>query len=67
MDDNTMEIACKANPKLVQQDKEAVVPRKNNRFCQNNLRLSFKSRRMDDIMMSPCMMSPQSPLVRAMT
>lgn len=67
MDDKTMEIALKRIRTFVQQDKEAVVPRKKNRFCQNNLRLSFKSRRMDDIMMSPCMMSPQSPLVRAMT
>ncbi|CAN6713072.1 unnamed protein product [Malus baccata var. baccata] len=70
MDDKTMEVALTRIRTFVLQDKEAIVPRKSNRLWQSNLRLSFQSRRMDDTMMSPCMMSPhtpipQSPLVRA--
>ena len=74
MDDQTMDVALTRIESFAVQNNETstTVPMK--RQCwqkpQNNLRLSFKSRRMDDIMMPQCLMSPhsplpQSPLVRA--
>lgn len=73
MDDKTMEVAITRIRNFALQHKEVMRPVKK-QFLQSNLslRLSFKSRRMDDVMKSPCLMSPhsplpQSPLVRART
>ncbi|KAK9276092.1 hypothetical protein L1049_005623 [Liquidambar formosana] len=72
MDNETMVVALQRIRKFVLETKEPEMPPKK-RYCQGNLRqLSFKSRRCEDIMMAPSMMSPhspipQSPLVRATT
>ena len=69
MDDKTMDVALTRIVAFVHQNKETTVPMKK-KCWQTNLRLSFSSRRVDDIMMAQCMLSPhsplpQSPLVRA--
>ncbi|XP_042491164.1 1-aminocyclopropane-1-carboxylate synthase-like [Macadamia integrifolia] len=72
MDDETMEVALKRMQKFVGKPKEeevvAAVLRSTKR-SKSNLRvsLSFKSRRMEESLMSPCTMSPHSPLVSART
>ncbi|KAF5460626.1 hypothetical protein F2P56_020483 [Juglans regia] len=69
MDDNTMDVALTRIRTFVNKVR---VPSK--RQCwerSNNLRLSFSSRRVDDILMAQCLLSPHSPipspLVRART
>ncbi|KAK7839287.1 1-aminocyclopropane-1-carboxylate synthase [Quercus suber] len=71
MDDQTMNVALTRIESFVIQNNETstTVPMKR-QYWQKPQRLSFKSRRMDDIMMAQCLMSPhsplpQSPLVRA--
>lgn len=69
MDDRDVQIALQRIRSFVtQNNKEAMVSDKNSKPCwHSNLRLSLKSRRFDDIMMSPHSPIPQSPLVKATT
>ncbi|KAK7845001.1 1-aminocyclopropane-1-carboxylate synthase [Quercus suber] len=60
MDDDTVEVALERIRVFV--EKQQV---KSKRKFQSNLKLSFTSRRYDESVMSPHMMSPRSPLVRA--
>lgn len=60
MDDVTVEVALERIRVFV--EKQQV---KSKRKFQSNLKLSFTSRRYDESVMSPHMMSPRSPLVRA--
>ncbi|XP_061337824.1 1-aminocyclopropane-1-carboxylate synthase isoform X2 [Gastrolobium bilobum] len=66
MDDTTVQVSLQRIRNFVHQNKEVMVSQKKSCW-QSNLRLSFKSRRMDDIMMSPHSPLPQSPLVKATT
>ncbi|KAG5029995.1 hypothetical protein AAZX31_05G197200 [Glycine max] len=64
MDDMAVQIALQRIRNFVLQNKEIMVP--NKKHCwHSNLRLSLKTRRFDDIMMSPHSPIPQSPLVKA--
>lgn len=66
MDDLAVEVALKRIRSFVHQNMEAMVPAK--RLCWQSslkLRLSFSSRNMDDIIMSPHSPMPQSPMVKA--
>nr|AWL25053.1 pyridoxal phosphate-dependent transferase [Lotus japonicus] len=66
MDDRAVQVSLQRIRAFVLQNVEVKVPEK--RPCwQSNLRLSFKTRRFDDIMMSPHSPMPQSPLVKATT
>lgn len=69
MDDRALQIALQRIRSFVlQKNKEVMVSDKNSKPCwHSNLRLSLKSRRFDDIMMSPHSPIPQSPLVKATT
>ncbi|CAK8544219.1 unnamed protein product [Lathyrus sativus] len=69
MDDRDVQIALQRIRSLVtQNNKEAMVSDKNSKPCwHSNLRLSLKSRRFDDIMMSPHSPIPQSPFMKATT
>ncbi|XP_042506169.1 1-aminocyclopropane-1-carboxylate synthase-like [Macadamia integrifolia] len=57
MDDETMKVALKRIQNFAIRRKP----------FRSNLRLSFSARRMDEAIMSPCIMSPRSPLVSART
>ncbi|KAJ7944963.1 1-aminocyclopropane-1-carboxylate synthase [Quillaja saponaria] len=61
MDDSTVEIALTRISTFVAQNMEAMAPLRKQRR-QKDLRLSFSFRRLDDIMKSPCKMSPHSPI-----
>ncbi|KAK7358575.1 hypothetical protein VNO77_00509 [Canavalia gladiata] len=64
MDDKAVQIALQRIRTFVLQNKEVVVSSK--KHCwHTNLRLSLKSGRFDDFMMSPHSPIPQSPLVKA--
>ncbi|KAK9121597.1 hypothetical protein Syun_019214 [Stephania yunnanensis] len=72
MDDRTMEVALRRIGKFVRKSTKVEEDEMKNRRWQNNLRLSFSSRRFEEICTTPCLMSPHSPvphspLVRAMT
>lgn len=60
MDDMAVQISLQRIRSFVLQSKKEKKP-----CWHSNLRLSFKSRRLDDIMMSPHSPMPQSPLVKA--
>ncbi|KAK4844174.1 hypothetical protein QYF36_017354 [Acer negundo] len=67
MDDQTMEVALSRIRTFILKNKESATTttRSKKKLCwQTSLRLSFSSRRIDDIMMSPCM-SPHSPLAQS--
>ncbi|KAF5193218.1 1-aminocyclopropane-1-carboxylate synthase [Thalictrum thalictroides] len=61
MDDETMEVALQRIRHFVQEDKVVEVPVKKPKW-KNNLRLSFSSLKCEDAMMTPCVMTPNSPL-----
>ncbi|KAF7828227.1 1-aminocyclopropane-1-carboxylate synthase [Senna tora] len=66
MDDLAVEVALTRIRSFVRQNMEAMVPKK--RLCWQSslkLRLSFKTRNLDEIIMSPHSPMPQSPLVQA--
>lgn len=69
MDDRDVQIALqRIRSFVVQNNKEVMVSEKNTKPCwHSNLRLSLKTRRFDDIVMSPHSPFPQSPLVKATT
>ncbi|KAK3227890.1 hypothetical protein Dsin_007752 [Dipteronia sinensis] len=69
MDYQMMEVALSRIRTFMLKNKESATPtttRPKKKLCwqTSNLRLSFSSRRIDDIMMSPCM-SPHSPLAQS--
>ncbi|KAE9597784.1 hypothetical protein Lal_00041431 [Lupinus albus] len=66
MDDKAVQVSLQRIHAFVLQNKEVMVSEKK-RCWHSNLRLSFKSRRFEDIMMSPHSPIPQSPLVKAST
>lgn len=66
MDDKAVQVSLQRIRTFVLQNKEIMVSEKK-RCWQSELRLSFKSRRFDDIMMSPHSPIPHSPLVKAST
>ncbi|KAF5731752.1 1-aminocyclopropane-1-carboxylate synthase [Tripterygium wilfordii] len=69
MDDETVQVALKRMQAFVgegKERKEAPAPLKRRRW-QENLRLSFSSRRFEEGVMSPHSPIPHSPLVRART
>lgn len=71
MDDSTMGVALNRIQTFVHKNKDVRNPIKRKHW-NSNLRLSLKSKRVDDIMMAQSMRSPhspipQSPLVRART
>lgn len=61
MDDDTVEVALERIRTFVRQAKKGKAQVKSKRL-QNNLKLSFSSRRYDESVMSPHMMSPHSPI-----
>lgn len=67
MDDGAVRVSLqRIRTFVLQNNKEAMVSEK--KPCwHSNLRLSFKTRRLDDIMMSPHSPMPHSPLVKATT
>ncbi|KAJ4953133.1 hypothetical protein NE237_029965 [Protea cynaroides] len=67
MDNETMEEALERIQSFVRQSEEAPVPAARSKRFKGNLQLSSKSRRMEEAIMSPCIMSPHSPLVSART
>ncbi|EOX95867.1 hypothetical protein QUC31_005254 [Theobroma cacao] len=69
MDDETVEVALERIRAFVLQGKEEDAPdQKSQRWHKKSLRLSFSSSRLyDESPMSPRMLSPHSPLVRART
>ncbi|XWS32128.1 hypothetical protein CRYUN_Cryun23aG0134400 [Craigia yunnanensis] len=69
MEDETVEVALDRIRAFVLQGKENDdAPQKSKRWQKKNLRLSFSSSRLyDESIMSPRMISPHSPLVRART
>ncbi|KAE8694323.1 1-aminocyclopropane-1-carboxylate synthase [Hibiscus syriacus] len=71
MDDNSMEVALSRIRNFMIKNNETVIPHRNKLWRRTSLKLSL-SRRMDDFIMSPSILSPhsplpQSPLVRART
>ncbi|KAI4326897.1 hypothetical protein L6164_019418 [Bauhinia variegata] len=66
MDDRAVEIALTRIRNFVLQNMEGKAPVKK-QCWQSNLRLSFSSRMLDDITMSPHSPIPHSPLVKATT
>ncbi|OAY49102.1 1-aminocyclopropane-1-carboxylate synthase 1 [Manihot esculenta] len=63
MDDQTVETALKRIRAFVCKGKEEEeMPTKNKKRWQKNLRLSFSARRFEEGVMSPHMMSPNSPI-----
>lgn len=66
MDDRAVEVALSRIRSFVVKNGEAKKPPKK-QCWQSNLRLSFSSKRVDDILMSPNSPFPQSPLVKATT
>ncbi|KAG8476802.1 hypothetical protein CXB51_030680 [Gossypium anomalum] len=70
MDDYTMEIALSRIRNFMVKNNETMVPPRNKLLRRTSLKLSLSrslSRKMDDFIMSPSIMSPQSPLVQART
>ncbi|XP_042506265.1 1-aminocyclopropane-1-carboxylate synthase-like [Macadamia integrifolia] len=69
MDDETMEAALKRILNFVGKLREAEVPSGIGiKSFKSNLRLSLSSsRRIEETIMSPCILSPRSPLVKAKT
>lgn len=66
MDEETVQVALKRIRKFVKGGKEVEIPKKNKRWQNSTLRLSFSSRLLEDPM-SPHSPIPHSPLVRART
>ncbi|CAL0312622.1 unnamed protein product [Lupinus luteus] len=66
MDDKAVQVSLQRIRAFVLQNKDLMVSEKK-RCWHSDLRLSFKSRRFDDITMSPHSPIPQSPLVKAST
>lgn len=70
MDGYTMEIALSRIRNFMVKNNETMVPPRDKLRGRTSLKLSLSrslSRKMDDFIMSPSIMSPQSPLVRART
>ncbi|XP_042506152.1 1-aminocyclopropane-1-carboxylate synthase-like isoform X2 [Macadamia integrifolia] len=64
MDNATMEVALKRIQNFVEKSREAeVLAVTKPKPFKSNLRLSFSSGRMEEAIMSPCILSPHSPLV----
>ncbi|KAL8111273.1 1-aminocyclopropane-1-carboxylate synthase-like [Apium graveolens] len=68
MDEETVQVALKRIRKFVKGGKEVELPKKNKRWQNSTLRLSFSSRLLEEgNSMSPHSPIPHSPLVRART
>lgn len=67
MDEETVQVALKRIRKFVKGGKEVEIPKKNKRWQNSTLRLSFSSRLLEEGSMSPHSPIPHSPLVRART
>lgn len=67
MDEDTMLEAIKRIKRFVFKSKNKEPASNKARRWQANLRLSFRARRVEDVTMTPRILSPHSPLVRAAT
>ncbi|KAJ1403499.1 Pyridoxal phosphate-dependent transferase, major domain [Sesbania bispinosa] len=63
MDDETVEVALKRIRAFIGKETKKIKPMEIKRWQPNQLRLSFSSRRFDETVMSPHMMSPHSPIL----
>ncbi|KAJ1429557.1 Pyridoxal phosphate-dependent transferase, major domain [Sesbania bispinosa] len=63
MDDETVEVALNRIRAFIGKETKKIKPMEMKRWQPNQLRLSFSSRRFDESVMSPHMMSPHSPIL----